>query len=155
MKFISIFAVIFVSGLALAAPEPQALERRQVVSVAKSIASDVTSDEATSAGASLASQATSIGGDIATHVTSIGGKVYTEITSAGGSAITLAASGAGVVTTFAGSVYTVATSAAGTAVTGSGNAAVANIRSLHISVPVLAALATTAGGVLFGAWVAV
>lgn len=35
------------------------------------------------------------------------------------------------------------------------NAAVANIRPLHISVPVLAALATTAGGVLFGAWVAV
>jgi hypothetical protein len=35
------------------------------------------------------------------------------------------------------------------------NAAAANIRPLHISAPVLAALAATAGGVLFGAWVAV
>jgi hypothetical protein len=30
----------------------------------------------------------------------------------------------------------------------------ANVRPLHISVPVLTALVTTAGGVLFGAWVA-
>ena len=37
----------------------------------------------------------------------------------------------------------------------SGNAAAANVRPLHISAPVLAALATTAGGVLFGAWVAI
>lgn len=29
MKFMSIFPVIFVAGLALAAPEPQPLERRQ------------------------------------------------------------------------------------------------------------------------------
>ena len=29
MKFMSIFPVIFVAGLALAAPEPQAPERRQ------------------------------------------------------------------------------------------------------------------------------
>jgi hypothetical protein len=35
------------------------------------------------------------------------------------------------------------------------NAAMANIRPFDISVPLLAALATTAGGVLFGAWVAV
>jgi len=83
-----------------------------------------------------------------------GGHVYTEITSAGGAVITLAESGAGVVTTFAGSVYTVATSAAASVATGSGNAAAANVRLLHISAPVLAALATTAGGMLFGAWVA-
>jgi len=104
----------------------------------------------------------------------IAGSVYTEITSAGGPAITLAASEKGVVTSFAGSVYTVATASAGSAVTGSGyastavhyrdeslrslcfrNAAVANVRPFHISVPVLTALVTTAGGVLFGAWVAV
>lgn len=105
-------------------------------------------------------------------IIAIGGKVYTEISSVGGPAITLATSGVGVVTSFAGSVYTVATSSAGTAATGSGyapksvnylkannlffrNAAVANIRPLHISAPMLAALAATAGGVLFGAWVAV
>ncbi len=35
------------------------------------------------------------------------------------------------------------------------NAAVANVHPLHVSVPVLAAFATTAGGVLFGAWMAV
>jgi hypothetical protein len=35
------------------------------------------------------------------------------------------------------------------------NAAAANVRPLHISAPVIAALATTVGGVLFGAWVAV
>ena len=35
------------------------------------------------------------------------------------------------------------------------NAAVANVRPLRISVPVLAALAATAGRVLFGAWMAV
>ncbi|KAH9983870.1 hypothetical protein BJV77DRAFT_1040676 [Russula vinacea] len=131
------FAVIFVSGLALAAPEPQALERRQVASVAKSVAGEVTSDagsvftQATSVGASFASKATSVGGDVATHVTSIGGQVYTEITSIGGSVITLATSGAGV------------------------ECGCGEYRPLHISVPVLAALATTAGGVLFGAWVAV
>jgi hypothetical protein len=34
------------------------------------------------------------------------------------------------------------------------NAAAANVRPLHISAPVLAALATMAGGVLFGAWAA-
>jgi hypothetical protein len=34
------------------------------------------------------------------------------------------------------------------------NAAAVNIRPLHISAPVLAELATTAGGVLFGAWAA-
>lgn len=31
----------------------------------------------------------------------------------------------------------------------------ANVHPLHISVPVLTALATTLGGVLFGAWVAI
>lgn len=31
----------------------------------------------------------------------------------------------------------------------------ANVRTLHLSVPVLSALVTTAGGVLFGAWVAI
>ena len=35
------------------------------------------------------------------------------------------------------------------------NGGVANVRPLHISVPVLTALITTAGGVLFGGWVAV
>lgn len=35
------------------------------------------------------------------------------------------------------------------------NAAMANVRTLHLSVPVLSALVTTAGGVLFGAWVAI
>jgi hypothetical protein len=34
------------------------------------------------------------------------------------------------------------------------NAAAGNVRPLHISAPVLAALATMAGGVLFGAWAA-
>jgi len=37
--------------------------------------------------------------------------------------------------------------------TKTGNAGVANIRPFHISAPMLTAIATTAGGVLFGAWV--
>ncbi|KAI0299926.1 hypothetical protein BC826DRAFT_1102568 [Russula brevipes] len=159
--------------MALASPQPRGEEeKRQVTSFLGSVANQVTSDAG-----SIFTDATSLGGEVATKVTctspppfarrfhepfydvlgviAIGGQVFTEITSAGGAAITLAGSGAGVVTTFAGSVYTVATAAAASTGTGTGNAAVANVRSLHISAPVLAALATTAGGVILGAWVAI
>jgi len=151
MKFTGVFAALSMAVLVVATPKPEIIEeKRQVDSIIS---------EATSLAASVASEVTSAVGEIATEVTSIGGKVFTEITSVGGAAITLAESGAGVVTTFAGSVYTVATAAAASAASsatqkGSGNVAVANILPFHISAPALAALGTTAGGILFGAWVA-
>ncbi|KAN0130032.1 hypothetical protein V8E53_012186 [Lactarius tabidus] len=144
-------------AFALAAFEAQHQEKRQVLSVVDSIASDATSDagsvitRVTSLGGTVASGVTSLGGNIATQVTSINGEVYTEITSIGGSEITLAGSGVGRITTFAGSVYTVATSAVATS---SGNAALANDRLFHVSVPLLSALAATVGGVMLGAWAA-
>ncbi|KAI0253303.1 hypothetical protein BJV78DRAFT_1281109 [Lactifluus subvellereus] len=149
MKFMKILTALSLSALALAAPEAQPQEKRQVGSVISSVVDGITSDAG-----SIFTDATSLGGNLATKVTSIGGSVFTEVTSIGGGAITLAGSGVGAVTTFGGSVYTVVTGAAASAATGSRNAAMANVRPLQISTPLLAALATTAGGVLLGAWVA-
>jgi len=144
MKVTRCLAPLSLVAFALAAFEAQPKEKRQVLSFVTSVASDVTS-----VGGSIASDVTSLGGSIATQVTSINGKLFTEVTSIGGSAITLAESGVGIITTFGGSVYTVATSAVATS---SRNAASANDRLFHVSVPLLSALAATVGGVMLGAW---
>ncbi|KAH9973337.1 hypothetical protein BGW80DRAFT_1252268 [Lactifluus volemus] len=149
MKYMHILSALSLAALVLGAPEAIPEEKRQVVGDVTSFAGDVTS-----AAGSIFTEATSLAGQVGTVVTSIGGKAFTEVTEAGGAVITLAESGAGVVTTFAGSVYTVATAAAASAATGTKNEAGANVLSLQISSPLFAALATTAGGVLIGAWVA-
>ncbi|KAH9958953.1 hypothetical protein BC827DRAFT_532716 [Russula dissimulans] len=127
MKFFGALAALSMAALVLASPEP--LAKRQNTDSTGTTTSVSTPATATPTGTDTTTLAT-------THSTG------TDTGSVTASTTTVAGTSTGNATT-----GSTATS------TKTGNAAVANIRPFHISATMLTALATSAGGALFGAWV--